>query len=197
MTCPTTWNDVLRAVARGGRADIVDGFASALPDLCAAHAISTPLRQAHFVAQCAHESAGFTAIVERGNGAYLARYDGRKTLGNTQLGDGARFRGRGLIQLTGRANYRKFGALLGVDLVGDPDRAAAFPIAAQTAACFWRHGGLNALADRDDLGAVTRAINGGLNGLASRAAFLRRAKAAIPRLAAHETRARPAAGQSA
>ena len=184
------WHAILRAIAPAGTARILAGTADAMPGIVTRFAIDTALRQAHFLAQCAHESDGLTAIVERGNDAYLARYEGRKTLGNTKAGDGARFRGRGLIQLTGRRNYTHYGGLLGVDLVAHPERAADFPLAAELAACFWRENGLNALADRDDLSAVTRRINGGLNGLASRARYLAKAKAA---LAAH--RARPAAGQ--
>ena len=184
------WHAILRAVAPGGTGAILAGTAEAMPGIVARFAIDTTLRQAYFIAQCAHESAGFTAVVERGNDAYFARYDGRKTLGNTKAGDGARFRGRGLIQLTGRRNYTHYGGLLGVDLAGHPESAADFPLAAELAACFWRENGLNALADRDDLSAVTRRINGGLNGFPSRARYLAKAKAA---LAAH--RARPAAGQ--
>ncbi len=173
------WPAALRRIAPHARIDICDGFAAALPKLCRTFDIQTLLRQAHFLAQCAHESAGFTAIVEIGPTSYFARYDGRKSLGNTQPGDGARFRGRGLIQLTGRRNYQHFGTLLGVDLVAQPENAAVFPIAAQTAALFWREHKLNAHADRDDIAAITRAINGGLNGLASRRAFLTRTKSAL------------------
>ena len=189
------WNAVLRAIAPQGTNAILAGASDAMPGIVTRFAIDTALRQAHFLAQCAHESAGLAAVVERGSDAYFARYDGRKTLGNMQPGDGARFRGRGLIQLTGRRNYTHYGVLLGVDLAGHPERAAAFPLAAETAACFWRENGLNALADRDDISAVTRRINGGLNGLASRARFLAKAKAALATASASH-RARPAAGQA-
>lgn len=187
------WHVVLRAVAPSGTAAILSGAADAMPEITAQFAIDTTLRQAHFLAQCAHESAGFTAVIERGSDAYLARYDGRRSLGNTQPGDGARFRGRGLIQLTGRRNYAHYGRLLDVDLVAHPESAAQFPFAAKIAACFWRENGLNAPADRDDLSTITRRINGGLNGLASRARFLTKAKAAF---ASASSRARPAAGQT-
>ena len=175
------WRGVIRRVAAHARPDIVEGLALAMPDLWHAFRIDTLLRQAHFLAQCAHESAGFTTTVELGGPSYFARYDGRHSLGNTQAGDGAQFRGRGLIQLTGRRNYQHFGALLGVDLIAHPAQAAAFPIAAQTAALFWREHSLNAHADRDDLLGITRAINGGLNGLASRRAFLGLAMTALGR----------------
>ena len=176
------WRGVVRHVAAHARPDIVEGLVLAMPDLQHAFRIDTLLRQAHFLAQCAHESAGFTTIVELGASSYFARYDGRQSLGNTQAGDGARFRGRGLIQLTGRRNYQHFGALLGRDLIAHPESAATFPIAAQTAALFWREHSLNARADRDDLLGITRAINGGLNGLASRRALLGLAMTALGKL---------------
>ena len=176
------WRGVIRRVAAHARPDIVEGFVLAMPDLSHAFRIDTLLRQAHFLAQCAHESAGFTTTVEFGASSYFARYDGRRSLGNTQAGDGARFRGRGLIQLTGRRNYQHFGALLGQDLIAHPENAATFPIAAQTAALFWREHSLNARADRDDLLGITRAINGGLNGLARRRALLGLAMTALGKL---------------
>lgn len=145
----------------------------------AAHGIDTPLRQAHFLAQLAHESAEFTYTEELASGA---AYEGRADLGNSEPGDGVRFKGRGLIQLTGRANYRDFGAAIGEDLLsGDnPRRVAADPRLAVEAACwFWRDKGLNALADRDDVRKVTKRINGGYNGLEHRMACLLRSRAVL------------------
>jgi putative chitinase len=84
-----------------------------------------------------------------------------------------------LIQLTGRANYKTYGDQLGLDLVGNPDLAAD-PVTSLAIACeYWREHGLNAFADRDDIETITRRINGGLNGLESRRAYLTRAKAAL------------------
>lgn len=90
---------------------------------------------------------------------------------------GFSYRGRGLIQITGRANYAVYGKLLSLDLLGDPDEAAECGTAAAIAAAFWVAHGLNWLADADDLLTITRRINGGLNGLDDRAAALARAKA--------------------
>ena len=94
----------------------------------------------------------------------------------SQPGDGKRFKGRGPIQLTGRANYQKFGALLGIDLVGQPELAAAPEVAFETAGLYWKRKGLNELADADNFTEITRRINGGQNGAAERVRFYERAK---------------------
>ena len=129
------------------------------------------LRFSHFLAQLVHESGAFRFMEEIASGA---AYEGRRDLGNTQAGDGPRFKGRGPIQITGRGNYRAYGKLLGVDLERHPELPAIPSIGLHVALEFWRVHGLNALADRDDIGAITRAINGGLNGLDDRQAQLRR-----------------------
>lgn len=170
------WTKVLPAVAPEGNASILAGFAAVLASLCEAYKIDTVLRQAHFLAQTAHESDGFKTTVEYDPGD---AYEGRHDLGNTRPGDGRRFKGRGLIQITGRANYNDAGARLGVNLVDYPETAAQFPVAALTAGDYWHKRGINAFADADDLHGVTRKVNGGTNGLASRAVYLARAKAAL------------------
>ena len=142
-------------------------------------AIFTDLRAAHFLAQVGHESGQLRWLEEIATGA---AYEGRRDLGNVRPGDGRRFKGRGLIQLTGRTNYARFGAAMGcrAELLADPSLVSADPaLAVETAGWFWSRNGLNALADRDDLGAVTRRINGGHNGLVERAAMLTRARALL------------------
>ena len=156
---------LLKALCLKGSPTVLAGFAAALPQCIAVANLTTSKRLAAFIAQCAHESDGFRTTVEYASGA---AYEGRKDLGNTVKGDGVRFKGRGVIQLTGRANYAAYGKLLGVDLVGNPSLAAAFPYAALTAAHFWNTKKLNAFADAGDLKEVTRRINGGYNGLAQR-----------------------------
>ena len=149
-------------------------FASPLATHMTAHGIDTPLRRAHFLAQIGHESGELRYTEEIASGD---AYEGRQDLGNKEVGDGRRFKGRGLIQLTGRANYRAFGQAIGVDLLADPQRVATDPDLAVAVACwFWKARGLNALADQDDAGAVTKRINGGLNGLADRLRKLERAR---------------------
>jgi len=135
--------------------------------------LDTPLRLAHFMAQLAHESGGFRYMEEIASGA---AYEGRADLGNTQAGDGKRFKGRGPIQLTGRANYRTFGRKVGIDIEAHPEVVALPSFGLLVACIFWDAKGLNALADADDVEAVTRRVNGGLNGLAERKTYLIKAK---------------------
>lgn len=133
----------------------------------------TPLRLCHFMAQLAHESDNFHAMEEYASGA---AYEGRKDLGNTQPGDGKRFKGRGPIQLTGRANYRDYGQRLGIDFERHPEIAAIPSIGMLTACTYWMVKGLNALADKDDLTGITKRINGGTNGLEDRRVKLAKMK---------------------
>src|SRR5690625_1504815 len=160
---------------------IIDAIGPALAPVLDSYQINSPLRIAHLVAQLAHESAGFRTTEEFASGA---AYEGRRDLGNIKPGDGVRFKGRGLIQLTGRANYVRFGAMLGRDLVGNPEAAAEPVLSLEIACAYWDDRALNSHADRDDLIAVTRAINGGTNGLADRRACLARAKDALARVMA-------------
>ncbi|MFL5357833.1 peptidoglycan-binding protein [Archangium sp.] len=134
--------------------------------------ITTPQRQAAFLAQLAHESGELRFFEELASGE---AYEGRKDLGNTQPGDGRRYKGRGPIQLTGRANYRAAGMALGIDLEGSPTRAGDVDVGFRVAAWFWKSRGLNPLADVGDFREMTRRINGGFNGLAQREAYHRRA----------------------
>lgn len=135
--------------------------------------ITTYLREAAFIAQLAHESAELRFMEEIASGA---AYEGRRDLGNTQPGDGRRYKGRGPIQLTGRANYQKFGQLLGLDLVGNPTQAATPEVGFRIASLFWKSRGLNELADAQMFKTITKRINGGFNGLADRIKYYDRAK---------------------
>lgn len=166
----------LLRLAPQGRAGIVAGLAASFDRSAAAAGITTRLRLCHFLAQAAHESDRFRTLEEYRGPAYFARYDGRRDLGNTQAGDGARYHGRGLFQLTGRANYRRYGALIGLDLEGSPERAKEPAVSLAIAFAYWRDRGCNAAADADDLVAVTKLINGGRNGLAQRRQLLALAK---------------------
>lgn len=140
--------------------------------------ITTSLRMAHYLAQIAHESAELRYTRELASGA---AYDtGRKAveLGNTPAadGDGQRYKGRGLIQLTGKANYEAYRDYCGFDVVARPELLEQPLGATRSSMWFWREHGLNALADKDDVKAVTKRINGGYNGLANRTKYLARAK---------------------
>ncbi len=139
--------------------------------------INTPLCRVHFLAQIGHESGELLYSEEIASGA---AYEGRRDLGNTQLGDGKRFKGRGLIQITGRANYRDYGVSRGRDFTSNlaaAQQLSTDPALAVDASCwFWNEHTLNRLADRDDVLAITKVINGGTNGLADRKVLLARAK---------------------
>jgi len=149
--------------------------------------IERPARTAAFLAQLAHESAQCRFMEEIwGPTAAQRRYEppGRLAadLGNTEPGDGERFKGRGPIQITGRANYGRFGGLLGVDLIAEPERAARPEVAFRIAGLYWSKKGLNELADQvspDAFREITRRINGGFNGLAEREGFYEKAKSVL------------------
>jgi putative chitinase len=131
--------------------------------------LDSPLRLPHFMAQVGHESGGFRYMEEIWGPTPAQRgYEGRRNLGNTAEGDGFRFKGRGPIQITGRANYRTFGRLIGIDIERHPEIAAVPSIGLHLALEYWKSRALNELADGDDCERITRAINGGLNGFADR-----------------------------
>lgn len=133
--------------------------------------LESRLRLAHFLAQLIHESGSFRYMEEIASGA---AYEGRKDLGNVLPGDGKRYKGRGPIQLTGRANYRAFGQRIGIALENHPQIAAVPSIGLWIACEYWKSRDLNVLADKNEIEAITRKINGGVNGLADRkAAFAR------------------------
>lgn len=153
-----------------------DTFAAPLVAAMKANQINTPLRQAHFLAQLGHESGSLRYTAELASGA---AYEGRTDLGNTQPGDGPRFKGRGLIQITGRTNYTNYGNDRGQDYITglNPNLLATDPdIAADCSGWFWATRHLNELADNDDLLTITKRINGGTNGLDDRARRLKLAK---------------------
>ena len=129
-------------------------------------------RVAAFIAQIGHESGQLKYVKEIwGPTAAQARYEGRKDLGNTVVGDGSKYRGRGLIQITGRANYMACGEGLGLDLIKQPELLEKPQHACMSAAWFWATRGLNALADAGQFERITRRINGGQNGAADRQAL--------------------------
>lgn len=143
--------------------------------------IVTPTRTTMFLAQVGHETGEFRWLREFGNDAYLARYDTgalAARLGNTPEadGDGQKYRGRGLIQITGRNNYKLCGEALGLDLLRYPELLEKPEHAAMSAAWFWKWRGINSAADAGDLEKVTRFINGGLNGLEDRLRLWKRAR---------------------
>jgi len=134
--------------------------------------INSKERQASFLSQVAHESAQLLFVRELASGE---AYQGRVDLCNINPGDGVRYKGRGLIQITGRANYIALMMSLNIDCVQNPEILEQPALAARTAGWFWKIQGLNQLADAGDQKAVTKRVNGGYNGLAERLAFFNKA----------------------
>lgn len=173
--------DKLQAIMTEATRTQAERYFQPLVTLMVANQINTDRRVAHFLAQVGHESGDLRFSEEIATGD---AYEGRVDLGNTQPGDGRRFKGRGLIQLTGRTNYTAFGTARQRDFVTGTNNlllATDAFLAVDVSCWFWVTHGLNALADADDLNGITRRINGGLNGLADRSAHLRRAKCLLVR----------------
>lgn len=151
-----------------------------ITEAMAEYDITTSARQAAFLAQVGHESMGLMYAREIwGPTKAQLGYEGRADLGNTQPGDGFRYRGRGLLQITGRTNYADAGHALGLDLVGHPEILEDRDMAAAVSAWWWKVHGLNALADAGEFDRITQRINGGQNGADARRALWAKAKAAL------------------
>lgn len=195
----------LKRLSPSARDSIINPLDTTSDDILTEYSINQNSRRiTHFFAQVAHECGGFRILEENLN--YSAErlqvvwpprfptdaiaeqygrnpekiankvYASRIGNGPESSGDGWRFRGRGLIQLTGRANYEKFGPLAGVDIIADPDLAQEPVTALRLAAAFWDSKNLNTLADQNQFKLITRRINGGENGLEDRRTNLNRAR---------------------
>ncbi|ROM57869.1 lysozyme [Pseudomonas poae] len=161
-------------------------FISALNRAMMRFHIDSPKRTAAFLAQTGHESAQLRYVRELGGDQYLSKYDTGSLaarLGNTPEadGDGQKYRGRGLIQITGRRNYQACSqALFGDDrLLQQPELLEQPQWACESAAWFWQNNGLNELADKNQFTTITQRINGGLNGMEDRLQLWARAKAVL------------------
>lgn len=143
-------------------------FVQPLNDAMGTFQINTPRRMAAFLAQCAHESVELLYLRELASGE---AYEGRPDLGNTQPGDGPRFKGGGPIQITGRYNYRLAGQAIGVDLESDPELIEIPENGCKASAWWWKQHGLNELADLNAFGTITHKINGGYTGLDQRLGY--------------------------
>ena len=168
--------DEMRKIAPFANKAKVELFTPFLNDAMKEFDIDNSMREAAFLAQIAHESGGFHYVREIASGA---AYEGRADLGNTEPGDGVRFKGRGLIQITGRANYEKCELALDAPLLEQPQLLEQPILACRSAAWFWQTHGLNELADKGDFKLITKRINGGLNGYSDRVAYYERAKEAL------------------
>jgi predicted chitinase len=151
-----------------------EAYAGPINQAMQQYGINTKAREAAFLGQIAEETDGFNTLTEYASGA---EYNGRcKDLGNCSPGDGQRYKGRGAIQLTGKANYERAGKAFGLDLVNHPELAAQPDVAFKIAGWYWDNHGLNALADKGDFRDITTRINGGQNGEATRVLYWTRAK---------------------
>ena len=176
-----------------------------LADTFAKYGINTSQRQACFIGQCMHESNGFRVLEENlyysanalmrtwpsrfpdedtadkfaNNPEKIANkvYGGR--MGNVEDGDGWKYHGRGLIQITGKDNYANCGSGLGVDLLSNPEWVATPEYASLSAGWFWNKKGLNELADVMDIETMTKRINGGTLGIDDRKAKIYKVMDAI------------------
>ncbi|GAB5399467.1 MAG: glycoside hydrolase family 19 protein [Aureisphaera sp.] len=196
MITEENFKKIIPDVSWGNASKYVNLFDTTLPT----YGIDTPLRKAHFLAQVAHESGGFKFVVENLNYSAKALYGvfrkyfptmdlanqyarqpekianrvyaNRMENGNEASGDGWKFKGRGLIQLTGKSNYKLFSNDAQQDFLDQPDLIASPQWALASACWFWKKNNINRYADTDDIHMVTKKINGGYNGLQSRQHFL-------------------------
>ena len=174
---PLTWAGILAFVAQRPLNTMLELGKACSVHLPAYGIDDTSARICNFVGQAAHESGNFRFMREIwGPTPTQARYEGRADLGNVLAGDGRRYMGRGIFQLTGRANYRTIGKEIGVDLENNPTLAETPDIAVRTACEFWKSRGLSAMADAGEEDRITRRINGGTNGIEDRRAKVARAK---------------------
>jgi putative chitinase len=169
--------EMLKKIAPYSKDAIISALVEPLNEHLPKYGVNTHLRVTHFLAQAAHETAGFKTFEEFASGQ---AYEGRKDLGNTQPGDGKKYKGRGIFQLTGRANYKTFGKKIGKDLEGNPMLAGDAETSVLIALEYWNNRKLSPLADKDDVTAITKKINGGLNGFEDRKKYLVKAKKIIP-----------------
>jgi putative chitinase len=163
----------LKRIAPYASAKNISIYTPLLNKYMAQYGINTQARKAAFLATILHESSSLTYTEEIASG--LA-YEGRKDLGNIEAGDGKRYKGRGLIQITGRTNYERASKALGVDLVSNPQLLEQPEWAVKSACWWWQSKGLNELADKGDFRRITKIVNGGYNGWNSRLAYYNRAK---------------------
>lgn len=169
MAIQVTTVEAIRKIAPKAKVDVA-AIAMTIDEHGKKYGIDTTPRLQAFLAQAAHETAGFATLEEYASGA---AYEGRSDLGNTQTGDGVRFKGRGIFQITGRSNYKDVSRhIFGDDRLLDNPRLLEQPKnAAISAMYYWKSRNLSALADKGDFEAITKRINGGLNGWKDRLSY--------------------------
>ena len=163
----------LRRIAPYASEKNISIYTPLLNKYMAQYGINTQARKAAFLATILHESGSLTYTEEIASG--LA-YEGRKDLGNIEAGDGEKYKGRGLIQLTGRCNYSAASAATGIDFLKNPELLSEPDNATRVSCWWWQSKGLNELADKGDFRRITKIVNGGYNGWTDRLNFYNRAK---------------------
>ena len=162
----------LAIIAIFAKDSVVMTYAPLLAKYMCEHEINNKYRKSAFIATVTHESGSFNYTKEIASGI---AYEGRKDLGNIYSGDGVRFKGRGLIQITGRTNYQLVSDAFGVDFISNPELMEQPEWATAVSAFWWQRAGLNKIADTKDFRLVTRKVNGGYNGMADRQKWYDRA----------------------
>lgn len=162
----------LQAIYREAKPSLIDRYLDPLNQTLDEFEINTPQRIRMFLAQIGHESGQLRYVKELASGE---AYEGRKDLGNTSPGDGVRYKGRGLIQITGKSNYVLASLGLGLPLVEKPELLEESGNAVRSAGWFWNKKNLNSLADMGMFREITKRINGGYNGYADRYKLYQRA----------------------
>lgn len=163
----------LKRIAPYASAKNISIYTPLLNKYMAQYGINTQARKAAFLATILHESGSLTYTEEIASG--LA-YEGRKDLGNIEAGDGEKYKGRGLIQLTGRTNYSVASSITGIDFIENPELLSEPDNATRVSCWWWQSKGLNELADKGDFRRITKIVNGGYNGWTDRLNFYNRAK---------------------
>lgn len=168
--------DLIKSIcSRNVSEDFIRKLVLALRKWLPRYEMDRKLRACAFLAQCAHESGGFFYLKEIGGKSYFEKYEPDtkigKMLGNTQIGDGYTYKGRGPIQISGRYNYKIYGDLIGLNLIDNPDLLLDISNGIHAACEFWKKNNLNHLADCSDIITMTKKINGGLNGLKERETY--------------------------
>lgn len=171
------------SLATGARIDRATEWLPLIEAAMLEFGIDTRLRQSMFLAQIAHESGSLHYTAELwGPTEAQRRYEGRKDLGNVIAGDGFKYRGRGLIQTTGRYNYAQTAKALGIDCINNPELLSEHANASRSAAWWWQSRSLNRFADAGDILGCTKVINGGTNGLEQRKKLYLSALKSIPEI---------------
>lgn len=168
--------DIIKKIAPTATTKNIQKYLPFLNHAMPRYEINTELRIASFLSQVLVESGALFYSEEIASGK---AYEGRKDLGNTEVGDGVKFKGRGLIQTTGRANYQQVKNLLGIDCITNPELLEEPKWAVETACLYWKTRKLNDIADKGDIKLISKRVNGGTNGLNERIAYYEKAKSVL------------------